>query len=115
MTSRSGLQAGAPTTNCRLQPRARSDDPTFARRRHGCRAVTDFLDQNNPDAARRASALIWTAIDRLQEFPALGTPTEDADIIIRFSASGYIVRYALLAETRNILVTRIWHGRESRI
>jgi plasmid stabilization system protein ParE len=62
--------------------------------------------------------LIWTAIDRLQEFPALGMPTEDADIrqiVIRFGASGYIVRYAILAETADILITRIWHGRESRL
>ena len=34
-----------------------------------------FLDQKNPDAARRALAAIWTAIDRLQEFPDLGMPT----------------------------------------
>jgi plasmid stabilization system protein ParE len=77
-----------------------------------------FLDQYNPGAARRALALIWTAVDRLQEFPALGMPTEDADIrqiVIRFGASGYIVRYAILAETADILVTRIWHGRESRV
>jgi plasmid stabilization system protein ParE len=32
------------------------------------------LDQTNPDAARRALALIWTAIERLQDFPALGMP-----------------------------------------
>jgi toxin ParE1/3/4 len=31
-----------------------------------------FLDQSNPDAARPALKLIWTAIERLQEFPALG-------------------------------------------
>ena len=77
-----------------------------------------FLDQNNPGAARRALALIWTAIDRLQEFPALGMPTEDVDIrqiVIRFGASGHIVRYAVLAETADILITRIWHGRESRV
>jgi hypothetical protein len=58
-----------------------------------------------------ALALIWTAIDRLQEFPALGMPTEDADIrqiVIRFGASGY-------PKTTDILVTRIWHGRESRV
>jgi ParE toxin of type II toxin-antitoxin system, parDE len=42
--------------------------------------IRTFLDQNNPDAAQRALALIWTAIDRLQEFPALGMPTEDAYI-----------------------------------
>jgi plasmid stabilization system protein ParE len=69
-----------------------------------------FLDHNNPNAARRALASIWTAIGRLQEFPTLGTLTEDANIhqiVIRFGASGYIVRYVVLAETGNILVTRI--------
>jgi plasmid stabilization system protein ParE len=79
--------------------------------------LRNFLGQNNPDAARRALALIWTAIDRLQEFPDLGMPTGDADIrqiVIRFGASGYIVRYALLREDGNILITRIWHGREAR-
>jgi plasmid stabilization system protein ParE len=79
--------------------------------------LRSFLDQNNPDAARRALALIWMAIDRLQEFPDLGMATEDADIrqiVIRFGASGYIVRYSLLREDGNILITRIWHGREVR-
>ena len=75
-----------------------------------------FLDRNSPDAARRALASIWTAIERLQEFPELGMPTADADmrqIVIRFGASGYIVRYASLPD-ETILVTRIWHGREAR-
>ena len=77
-----------------------------------------FLDQINPGAARRAMVAIVMAIERLQEFPDLGMTTEDADIrqiVIRFGASGYIVRYAVLAETGDILVTRIWHGREARI
>jgi plasmid stabilization system protein ParE len=76
-----------------------------------------FLDQNNPDAARRALALIWTAIDRLQAFPDLGMSTADADIrqlVVRYGASGYIIRYAVLSEEGNILITRIWHGREAR-
>ncbi len=77
-----------------------------------------FLDQVNPGAARRAMMTISTAIERLQEFPDLGMATEDAEIrqlVIRFGASGYIVRYAALAETGGILITRIWHGREARI
>lgn len=76
-----------------------------------------FLDHANPKAAKRASALIWTAIEKLQEFPALGMPTDDPEIrqiVIRFGASGYIVRYVVLPETADILVTRIWHGREAR-
>jgi plasmid stabilization system protein ParE len=78
--------------------------------------LRSFLDRNNPDAARRALALIWTAIERLQEFPDRGMPTADAEIrqiVVRFGASGYIVRYAALTDG-NILITRIWHGREAR-
>jgi len=77
-----------------------------------------FLDQASPGAARRAMATILMAIERLQEFPDLGMATGDADIrqiVIRFGASGYIVRYAVLAETGDILITRVWHGREARI
>jgi len=76
-----------------------------------------FLDQNNPNAARRALASIWTAVDRLQEFPDLGMPTEDAEIrqiVVRFGVSGYIVRYSALPGDKDILITRIWHGREAR-
>jgi plasmid stabilization system protein ParE len=56
-------------------------------------------------------------VDRLQEFPDLGMPTEDADlrqIVVRFGSSGYIVRYAAMRADRNILITRIWHGSEAR-
>jgi plasmid stabilization system protein ParE len=76
-----------------------------------------FLDQANPGAARRAMAAILTAIERLQEFPDMGMLTGDADIrqiVIRFGASGYVIRYAAFAERGDILVTRIWHGREAR-
>jgi plasmid stabilization system protein ParE len=84
--------------------------------------LRSFLDQNNLNAAHRALASIWTAIDRLLEFPDLGMPTADADIrqlVVRFGASGYIIRYTALREEGNILITRIlitriWHGRESR-
>jgi toxin ParE1/3/4 len=39
-----------------------------------------FLDQNNPDVTQRALTRIWTSTERLQEFPALGIPTKDADV-----------------------------------
>jgi plasmid stabilization system protein ParE len=66
---------------------------------------------------RRALASIWTAIERLQEFPDLGMTTENPDIrqiVVRFGSSGYIVRYAALPADGTILITRIWHGREAR-
>jgi toxin ParE1/3/4 len=34
-------------------------------------------------------------------------------MVIRFGASGYILRY--VAEANDIVVTRIWHGREARV
>ncbi|MBV8700046.1 type II toxin-antitoxin system RelE/ParE family toxin [Bradyrhizobium sp.] len=80
--------------------------------------VRSFLDHKNPGAAQRAMALILTSIERLQDFPDRGVPTVDADvrqIAIRFGSSGYIIRYAVIPETRDIFITRIWHGREARV
>lgn len=79
--------------------------------------LRNFLEAANPDAARRALSLIWTAIERLPEFPTLGMLTEDRDIrqiVVRFGSSGYIVRYAVIPESGDILITRLWHGREAR-
>ncbi len=48
----------------------------------------------------------------------MGMPTKDAgirQIVIRFGASGYIVRYNVRADTKDILIMRIWHGREARV
>jgi hypothetical protein len=50
-----------------------------------------------------------------RNFQNLGMPTANVDIrqlVVRFGASGYIVRYASLPP--DILITRIWHGREER-
>jgi len=79
--------------------------------------VREFLDVNNPEAARRALRVIFAALDKLEVFPNLGRPTEDADIsqiVIRFGAAGYIVRYTILPDAGDVLVLRIWHGREAR-
>lgn len=78
--------------------------------------VRHFLDIRNPDAAKRALRTIWSALERLQDIPELGRPTEDRDIrqiVIRFGAAGYIARYTTLPGG-DILVLRVWHGREAR-
>jgi toxin ParE1/3/4 len=79
--------------------------------------VRSFLEERNPDAAQRALAAIWHALEKVQIFPELGIPTPDSEIrqiVVRFGSSGYIVRYTILAESGDILVTRLWHGREAR-
>lgn len=79
--------------------------------------VREFLDRNSPEAAKRALRVIFATLEKLESFPDLGRPTEDADIrqiVIRFGAAGYIVRYTILLENGDILVLRLWHGREAR-
>jgi toxin ParE1/3/4 len=79
--------------------------------------LRSFLDQANSGAAQRAMALIFTAIERLQDFPERGHRTKDADIrqiVIRFGSSGYVVRYTIVPETKDLLITRLWHARETR-
>jgi plasmid stabilization system protein ParE len=79
--------------------------------------VREFLDTANPEAAKRALRTIFAALERLQEFPDLGRPTEDADIrqlVISFGAAGYVVRYTILRDSGDVLVLRLWHGREAR-
>lgn len=79
--------------------------------------VREFLDINNPEVAKRALRTIFAVLERVEEFPDLGRPTEDDDIrqiVIPFGAAGYIVRYTILPENGDVLVLRLWHGREVR-
>jgi plasmid stabilization system protein ParE len=77
----------------------------------------DFLSDLNPDAARRAVAAIANAIDSLDLFPDRGRPSPvpgARELIVPFGASTYIVRYAHDAAHQELVILRVWHGRESR-
>jgi len=79
--------------------------------------VRNFLSASNPEAAGRALKAIFAAVERLEDFPDLGRPTEDANIrqlVISFGAAGYVLRYTVLRGNGDILVLRLWHGREAR-
>ena len=76
-----------------------------------------FLQSRNPDAAKRALAKIFMILERVERFPELGRATQDADfrqIVVKFGAAGYIIRYRILPDTGDLFVTRIWHVREAR-
>jgi plasmid stabilization system protein ParE len=78
--------------------------------------LRSFLEGQTPDATARALSAIWAALDRVENFPHLGRSTEDPEIrqlVIPFGASAYVVRYSLLPDN-DILVLRLWHGRERR-
>lgn len=79
--------------------------------------LRDFLSDKNPDAAHRAIAVLMAAMESLDVSPDRGRPSRVAgarELIVPFGSSAYIVRYAHREQTSEILILRIWHGREDR-
>jgi plasmid stabilization system protein ParE len=85
------------------------------------RAQTDlqrlraWLADVDPDAARRAAIAIVNAIERLGRFPGMAPPVKGSDVRelqVPFGRYGYVVRYVLQED--RVLITRVFHGRESR-
>lgn len=79
--------------------------------------LRNFLSERNPDAARRAATAIDAAIRSLDALPDRGRPSPLAgarELIVPFGRSAYVLRYAQLPDTDEILVLRVWHGREQR-
>ena len=76
-----------------------------------------FLADKNPDAAQRAATSLIHAIQSLDTFPDRGRPTSIEgvrELIVPFGSSAYVLRYAHLADTDEVVVLRIFHGREAR-
>lgn len=78
--------------------------------------LRDFLNQKNPDAARRAAEAIRRAIRLIADQPLLGRliddlPPEFREWIIEFGDSGYVLRYRLGDERITILTIR--HQKEA--
>jgi plasmid stabilization system protein ParE len=75
-----------------------------------------LIDVNLPAADRAAAALI-AAVQSLDTFPERGRPSGTPNIrelIVPFGGSGYVLRYAYSAQADEVVVLRIWHGREAR-
>ncbi|PPQ45562.1 type II toxin-antitoxin system RelE/ParE family toxin [Rhodopseudomonas palustris] len=78
--------------------------------------MRDFLEVNSPDAAERAISTLFAALQRLEDFPNLGRPTGDDSIrqrVVPFGSACYVMRY-VLGDNGDLLVLRVWHGREAR-
>lgn len=76
-----------------------------------------FLAGKDPSAAQRAVSGIVRAIDSLDLFPDRGRPSTIAgirELIVPFGRSGYVVRFAHDPQRDEIVILRIWHGREAR-
>lgn len=76
--------------------------------------LVDFVEQNNPYAARRLAIDLQEGVDRLKRFPEIGLPVliaSDPEKIRDLYVANYTVRYLITDEI--IYVLRIWHSREN--
>jgi plasmid stabilization system protein ParE len=79
--------------------------------------LRDFPMNRNPGAAQRATAAIANAIRSLDPSPERGRPSganDTRELVVPFGRSAYILRYAILTEENEIVILRVWHGREQR-
>jgi plasmid stabilization system protein ParE len=76
-----------------------------------------FLAEKNPDAAQRVVAVLTRAIQSLDTLPDRGRPSAAIgarELVVPFGRAAYVVRYAHLPGTEEVVILRIWHGREAR-
>jgi len=76
--------------------------------------LVDFVEKNNPYAARRIAIDLQEGVDRLKRFPEIGLPVliaSDPEKIRDLYVASYTVRY--LITDKIIYVLRIWHSREN--
>ena len=81
------------------------------------RRVRAFLAEINPSAAQRAVDALSRAIELLGAFPDRGRPSEVVgarELVIPFGRSAYLVRYRHVVEANEVVILRVWHGRERR-
>jgi addiction module RelE/StbE family toxin len=78
--------------------------------------LRDFIDQHNPEAAKRAAKTIVESTSKLTEFPLLGKVINELpdyrDLFIRFGAAGYVLRYRV--EENIVYIVNIKHYREDQ-
>jgi plasmid stabilization system protein ParE len=78
--------------------------------------LKNFLSDKNPPAADRMMVALIEAIDSLVHFPGRGRPGGEKalrELVVPFGSGAYVVRYAALSGDE-IVIIRIWHGREMR-
>ncbi|WGS88625.1 type II toxin-antitoxin system RelE/ParE family toxin [Methylomonas sp. UP202] len=80
------------------------------------RRLRQFLEDQSPAAAARASQVLRAGARRLAEFPEIGHPLDDGtnrrELFLPFGTGGYILRYRL--DGQIVAIIRVWHTREQR-
>lgn len=76
-----------------------------------------FLSDKNPDAAQRVIETLGRVMQSLDMFPERGRPSGLAgarELVVPFGRSAYVLRYSPRPDADEIIILRIWHGREQR-
>lgn len=76
------------------------------------RRLRDFIAEHDPAAASRVGQRLVRTVRLLRDQPSLGKPVDDLPGVRELAAGSYVVRNTLRDE--DVVVLRIWHGRESR-
>jgi toxin ParE1/3/4 len=82
-----------------------------AERLHG------FLADKNPAAAQRIVTVLSEAIQSLTMLPNRGRPSTVAgvrELVVPFGRSACVLRYTYSAQADEVVIIRLWHGREAR-
>jgi len=76
-----------------------------------------LLAGKNPRAADRAVTALIAAVESLNHFPERGRSASlrhTRELIVPFGQSNYVIRYTYRHGADEVVVFRIWHGREAR-
>jgi plasmid stabilization system protein ParE len=74
-----------------------------------------FLADKDRNAAQRVIGVLVRAIRSLEVFPQRGRPSGGPgvrELLVPFGRSAYLLRYSYLIETDEVVILRVWHGRE---
>ena len=83
---------------------------------HDIARLRKFLESKAPKSAKDAVLHILNGCDSLAAFPNRGSPRKDGSrqLVVRFGASGYLVRYRSDAEEERVVILRVRHARERK-
>ena len=79
--------------------------------------LREFLAARNQAVAQRAISVIVEAVDSLALHAERGRPSAIEgmrELIVPFGRSAYVVRYLHDSQRQEIVILRLWHGREVR-
>ncbi|MCF6254118.1 MAG: type II toxin-antitoxin system RelE/ParE family toxin [Thiomicrorhabdus sp.] len=78
--------------------------------------LREFIENKNPQAARRIAKELVAGISQLKIFPFIGVVVEEApepEMVRDLIIGSYIARY--LVYSSEIYILRIWHHKEQRL